>query len=143
MLANQLSAVTSISRITSSLADQGMLPRWFGRVSTRFATPANSIVAVGGIGLALALSGTFASLAVVSTVARLFAYVACIASIPRLDWLAGNNRWFRGIALPAVAGASCLWAASYSKPSEWMAFGAFLAVGAMLYFLAGAGRRPA
>ena len=143
VLANQLSAVTSISRITSSLADQGMLPRWFGRVSTRFATPANSIVAVGGIGLALALSGTFASLAVVSTVARLFAYVACIASIPRLDWLAGNNRWFRGIALPAVAGASCLWAASYSKPSEWMAFGAFLAVGAMLYFLAGAGRRPA
>ncbi|HEU0311579.1 MAG TPA: APC family permease, partial [Sphingomicrobium sp.] len=29
VLANQLSAVTSISRITSSLADQRLLPRWF------------------------------------------------------------------------------------------------------------------
>src|SRR4029453_6239406 len=52
VLANQLSAVTSISRITSSMADQHMLPRWFGRISPRFATPANSILAVGAIGLA-------------------------------------------------------------------------------------------
>ena len=43
VLANQLSAVTSISRITSSFADQGLLPRWFGRISPRFATPSNSI----------------------------------------------------------------------------------------------------
>ena len=71
VLANQLSAVTSISRITSSFADQGLLPRWFGRISPRFATPSNSILAVGGIGLALALSGTFVTLAVISTVARL------------------------------------------------------------------------
>ncbi len=85
VLANQLSAVTSISRITSSLADQGLLPGWFGRISPRFATPANSILAVGGVGLALALSGTFVTLAVISTVSRLFAYLACIAAIPRLD----------------------------------------------------------
>ena len=39
VLANQLSAVTSISRITSSFADQGLLPRWFGKISPRFATP--------------------------------------------------------------------------------------------------------
>src|SRR5262249_23608481 len=89
VLANQLSAVTSISRITSSLADQDMLPRWFGRISRRYATPANSILTVGGIGIALALWGqSFIILAVISTVARLFAYVACIAAVPRLDFLA-------------------------------------------------------
>src|SRR5678815_5108980 len=55
VLANQLSAVTSISRITSSFADQGLLPRWFGKISPRFATPVNSILAVGAIGLGLAL----------------------------------------------------------------------------------------
>ena len=141
VLANQLSAVTSISRITSSLADQGMLPRWFGRVSPRFATPVNSILAVGAIGLALALSGSFASLAVVSTVARLFAYVACVAAVPRLDRLAGELRWGRGVLLPALAGALCLWAASYSKLNEWLAFAAFLAVGALLYFISTWGRR--
>jgi amino acid transporter len=141
VLANQLSAVTSISRITSSLADQAMLPRWFGEISPRFATPANSILAVGAIGLALALSGKFETLAVVSTVARLFAYLACIAAVPRLDLLDGKVRWFRGIMLPAAAGALVLWASSYSNLKEWRAFVAFLATGALLYLIAGWGRR--
>ena len=107
VLANQLSAVTSISRITSSFADQGLLPRWFGHISPRFATPSNSILAVGGLGLALALSGTFVTLAVISTVSRLFAYLACIAAIPRLDYLAGKVRWGRGVLLPAARRSAC------------------------------------
>jgi amino acid transporter len=143
VLANQLSAVTSISRITSSMADQDMLPRWFGRISPRFATPANSILAVGGIGLALALSGSFITLAVISTVARLFAYIACIAAIPRLDFLAGKIRWVRGIVLPIIAGGLVLWAASHSNAKEWQAFIAFLAIGALLYLIARLGRKAA
>jgi len=140
VLANQLSAVTSISRITSSFADQGLLPRWFGRISPRFATPSNSILAVGGIGLVLALSGTFVTLAVISTVSRLFAYLACMAAVPRLDMIAGKLRWGRGILLPAVAAVLCLWAASHSKPDEWRAFAAFLVAGTLLYLLARRGR---
>lgn len=143
VLANQLSAVTSISRITSSLADHQLLPRWFGKISPRFATPANSIAAVGGIGLALALSGTFVTLAVISTVARLFSYLVCIAAVPRLDSLAGQTRWGRGIILPLAAAALCLWAASHSKPNEWQAFAAFLVVGTFLYAAARLGRRVA
>lgn len=141
VLANQLSAVTSISRITSSLADQQMLPRWFGRVSPRYATPANSILAVGGIGLALALSGTFVTLAVISTVARLFAYLACIAAIPRLDVTHGGLRLGRGVLLPLAAAAICLGAASQSRIEEWQAFIAFLAAGSFLYLLARFGGR--
>ena len=143
VLANQLSAVTSISRITSSFADQGLLPRWFGKISPRFATPANSIVAVGAIGLALALSGSFITLAVISTVSRLFAYLACIAAVPRLDWLAGKVRLTRGVLLPVLAGALVLWAASHSNWKEWRAFFAFLAVGALLYLGTRLGRRNA
>ncbi len=143
VLANQLSAVTSISRITSSLADQHLLPGWFGRISPRFATPANSILTVGGIGLALALSGTFVTLAVISTVARLFAYLACIAAIPRLDAKEGKLRVVQGILLPAAAAALCLWAASQSRADEWRAFIAFLVAGSLLYLMARLGRRPA
>jgi amino acid transporter len=143
VLGNQLSAVTSISRITSSFADQGLLPRWFGHISPRFATPSNSILAVGGLGLALSLSGTFITLAVISTVARLFAYLACIAAIPRLDHLAGKLRWGRGVLLPAAAGALCLWAASWSTADEWRAFGAFMLAGGLLYLLARLSRRGA
>jgi amino acid transporter len=142
VLANQLSAVTSISRITSSFADQGLLPRWFGKVSLRFATPVNSILAVGAIGLGLALWGKdFLILAVISTVARLFAYLACIAAVPRLDMLEGEVRILRGILLPAVAAALVIWAASYSNLKEWRAFAAFLAAGAILYLIAGRNRK--
>ena len=141
VLANQLSAVTSISRITSSFAHEGLLPRWFGEISPRFATPVNSILTVGGIGLGLALSGTFITLAVISTVARLFAYLACIAAVPRLDAMEGKVRLVRGILLPLAAAILVLLAASHSNLAEWRAFAAFLAAGAMLYLITGWSRK--
>ena len=66
----------------------------------------------------------------ISTVSRLFAYLACIAAIPRLDAKDGKLRWVGGILLPLVAGALCLWAASQSRMDEWQAFVAFLLAGA-------------
>ncbi|QDP20013.1 APC family permease [Sphingomonas xanthus] len=136
VLANQLSAVTSISRITSSLADQHLLPSWFGRVSPRYHTPANSILTVGAIGILLSLSGTFVTLAVISTVSRLGVYLACIASVPRLDMIAGRVRWVRGFAVPIAALLLCLWAMAQSRAEEWQAFLAFLGVGTLLYLFA-------
>jgi amino acid transporter len=143
VLANQLSAVTSISRITSSLADQHLLPRWFGKISPRFATPANSIAAVGVIGLALALSGTFEKLAVISTLSRLFTYIVCIAAVPVLDHQASRIRLIGSALLPLAAGLLCIWAAAQSKVDEWQAFFAFLIVGSFLFFAARLGRRIA
>ena len=143
VLANQLSAVTSVPRITSSLADQGMLPRWFGQISPRFATPVNSIATVGVLGIALALTGTFVTLAIISSLSRLFAYLACIAAVPRLDFMQGRIRWLRGILHPFVAGALCIWAAAQSEAVEWQAFFAFLFAGSLLYLVARFGRRTA
>jgi amino acid transporter len=120
-----------------------LLPGWFGRISPRFATPANSILTVGCVGLALALSGTFVTLAVISTVSRLFAYLACIAAIPRLDVRDGNVRLVGSILLPLAAAALCLWAASQSRADEWRAFVAFLLAGSLLYLMARLGRRRA
>ena len=141
VLANQLSAVTSVPRITSSLADQGMLPKWFGHISPRFATPVNSIMTVGVLGAALALTGTFVTLAIISSLSRLFAYLACIAAVPRLDFMRGETRWLQGILLPLVAGLLCIWAAAQSDLVEWQAFLAFLLAGSLLYLTARFGRR--
>ena len=143
VLANQLSAVTSISRITSSLADEHLLPRWFGRISPRYATPANSILVVGGIGMALALTGTFVTLAVISTSSRLFTYLACIAAVPRLDYLEGKIRWARGVLLPLAAGLLCVWAVSHSNAGEWRGLLGFLLFGTFLYVAARLGRKIA
>ena len=141
VLANQLSLVTSTSRLTYGMAEQGLLPRWFGYVSPRFATPSASIATLGALGLALALSGSFVFLAVVSSLARLFAYLACVAAVPRLDLASGRVRWGRGVVLPLAAGSLCLWAAAQSKPNEWLTFGAFVMAGTLLYGLAALARR--
>ena len=68
---NVTGSMTSTPRVTYALAAQGVLPRWFGAVSARWATPANSILFMGLLGAVLALSGSFVWLAIVSTLARL------------------------------------------------------------------------
>jgi len=56
--------------------------------------------------------------------------------VPRLDAIERRVRWLRGVLLPLAAGGLCLWAAAQSKPDEWLAFGAFVVAGSLLYALA-------
>jgi amino acid transporter len=125
------SALTSTPRITFALAGQGSLPAWFGRVSARWATPANSVLFMGLIVAALALSGSFVWLAIVSTLARLVVYAASIAALPKAE-KAGPLVW----ALTAAGLAVCLWAAAQSKWQSWAMLAAALAAGLLLYVLA-------
>ena len=56
------------SRNLYALAEQGDLPRFFGRVHPRFRTPANAVLVTSGVSLVLALSGTFAVMAAASAI---------------------------------------------------------------------------
>ena len=136
VLANLSGALAAMPRVTAAMAEQGELPRIFDRRSESGA-PFVSVFAYGGLALALAASGTFVFLAVVSTLARLFVYGLCALAIPVLDRRAeGPARPLRGILLPAAVVLFCLWAASQSGTSEWLTFGAFLLVGTILFALA-------
>jgi amino acid transporter len=65
-----------------ALAENGELPRFFGRIHPTFRTPANAIVFTSAVALVLALTGSFVALAAVSAVARLVTYVgACAATL--------------------------------------------------------------
>ena len=79
------SALTSTPRVTFALAGQGSLPAWFGAVSARWSTPANSVLFMGLVVAALALSGSFVWLAIVSTLARLVVYAVSIAALPKAE----------------------------------------------------------
>jgi basic amino acid/polyamine antiporter, APA family len=117
------------------------LPARFAVFSPRFATPAFSILFFGLSCLALALSGTFVFLAVVSTLARLASYLGCILAAPRLDRQFGAHRgWPRRLLFPLIAGALCVGAASQSKAAEWRGLALLSLVGVVLYFIAR--RRP-
>ena len=134
-------AILGGSRMTVGMAEEGMLPARFAAFSPRFATPAFSILFFGAICLALALSGTFVFLAVVSTLARLGSYFGCILAAPRLDRKFGGQRdWSRRWLFPLIGGALCVGAASQSKAEEWRGLALLAALGLLLYFVAR--RRP-
>jgi amino acid transporter len=131
--------ITAATRATYALGRDGLLPGWFGRVSPRFATPANSILFMGAAIALLAVTGSFVWLAVVSTLARLFVYAIGIAALPKLE------RPTAPLVAMIVAGLGiCLWAAFQSDWASWRMLLILVGAGTLLYFAArwSAVRRP-
>ncbi|WP_265571242.1 APC family permease [Sphingomicrobium nitratireducens] len=136
VLANLTAGYTSTSRMPSALADDGLLPAWFGKVS-RWGTPANSILFLFVLITLFALVDDFLVLAIMSTVARLVAYIASIVSLPRLRARAGLAVVNTTIAIAApIALLLSIWAATQTTPDQWLTLGGFAAVGSLLYFFA-------
>jgi amino acid transporter len=72
------------SRYLYALADNGFGPRILARVHPRFQTPGWAIVTQAVVTAALALSGSFVQLALLSIVARLATYIGTVAAVPVL-----------------------------------------------------------
>jgi amino acid transporter len=137
---NILGSMTTAPRLTFALAASNSLPRWFARVNTRYATPAHSIIFAGLLATLLAGTGTFAFLAVTTTLSRIVVYLATIAALPgirRVHAIASSGAVeFRRILRSAISIAICLWVA-YEAPREtWLGLLALLCVGILLYFFA-------
>jgi amino acid transporter len=163
LLGNISGGLTGTSRTSYAMGRDGLLPGWFGRVSERFATPANSIGFMGALIAALALSGSFVWLAVVSTLARMFVYSISIASLAKpvipaeagtsgqeisaglpevpasagMTERAGPGTWL--MILPAIA--VCIWAAAQTAWPSWRMLLILVAAGTILYAIARSGRR--
>jgi basic amino acid/polyamine antiporter, APA family len=162
LLGNINGGITSATRATYALGRDGLLPAWFGRVSDRYRTPANSILFMGAFIALLAVTGSFVWLAVISTLARLIVYSISIAALPRLEGTRPGEA--RGTAAPAGLGPGlrrgtasrlvtyamvgagllvCLWAALQSEWPSWRMLLILVGAGTALYLAAGfANRRP-
>ena len=97
MTGNNAGQVLTGSRMLFALAEHGELPAFLGRIHARFRTPALAIVFTSAVALALALSGSFAKLAVVSALARLVTYTGACAATLRL-----RSPAFAGSVKPAT-----------------------------------------
>lgn len=84
MTGNNAGQVLNGSRMLYALAEQRQLFAWFGRVHPRFRTPVNAILFTSAVAVALALTGSYAAIAVVSALARLLMYAATAAATLRL-----------------------------------------------------------
>jgi APA family basic amino acid/polyamine antiporter len=94
---NNMGGAISGSRNLFALAEQGDLPRAFARVHDTYRTPVNAILITSAVALALALSGTFQTMATASAISRLVLYLGTCASALRL-----RGRRFQGVVKPAV-----------------------------------------
>ena len=84
-------------RILFALTENGLLPRFFGAIHPRYRTPSNAIIFTAMVALGLALSGSFAVLAVASAIARLVTYISVSAATIRL-----RHQSFRAAVQPAT-----------------------------------------
>lgn len=137
---NFLGSMTSTPRVTFALAENQVLPAWFGRISPRWHTPVNSVLFMGAACAVLALSGSFVWLAVVSTLARMFVYAASIAAVPAAERAAGRRSGLAVALLMAGGILVCLWVAAQSEARSWLMLAGLVAVGLLLYALAARGR---
>jgi basic amino acid/polyamine antiporter, APA family len=97
MTGNNAGQVLSGSRMLFALAEHGELPAFFGRIHPRFRTPANAVLFTAAVALLLGISGSFATIAVVSALARLVTYTGACAATLRL-----RSPEFAGSVKPAT-----------------------------------------
>ena len=142
MTGNNAGQVLSGSRMIFALAEQGQLPWFLARIHPHYRTPANAIVFTSAVALTLALSGSFAQIAVVSALARLLMYAGSAAATLRLRSPAlaamvkpAGFRAPLGPAMPIVAMAVCVGLAAGATRAQLFGGVTALVVGAALYGL--------
>ena len=136
-----MGSALSGSRNLFGLAEQGDLPAFFGWLHPTYRTPVVAIVLTSLLSLTLALSGTFASMATVSAVARLVVYVGTAAAVLAL------RRTGRAVftipggpIVPVIALAVCVSILAGATAVQRQSGAIALVIGAVLFALAKFGR---
>lgn len=142
---NVAGTMVTAPRLTYSMAREGGLPEWFGRVHPRYRTPAYSVIFLAVLVFALAVYGSFVWLAAMSALVRVLIYVACIASMPGLRRKFGDlPERFRlplGWTIPVIAMLVSLLLLLQVRWESVLVTAIFLAAGLLLYWLVRLRRR--
>ena len=120
-------------RYLFALAQDGFGPRALSRVHPRFRTPYVAILVQVGVALALALSGSFVGLAMLSIIARLATYIAVPVLRKKFGAAKVALRLPGGPAIPIAALLLSLGLLASSTVWNLVAGGAALVAGALLY----------
>jgi APA family basic amino acid/polyamine antiporter len=132
-LAGNLHAnIAATPRLTFAMAERGELPSWLARVHPTYATPITSILFFAVLTAALAISGSFVWLAVVSTLARMIIYAVTILALPRAPQRPARltrSNW----AVGGVGVLICILVAAQADAKAWLTLFGLSAVGFGLY----------
>ena len=132
---NNFQGGVTLPRMTYGMAERGMLPSWFARVSPRWQTPSNSIIFYGVAGIAFGLWEGFEALALAGTLTRLFTYLVSAAALPVIEQRDGALNPLHAV-VAGLAFVSTGWVASHADAQAWITFFGLFALGTLFYFIA-------
>lgn len=137
---NQLSYFVSMPRVLFGMAQRGLLPAALARVSPRFLTPGNAILAYAALVMVLALSGTFATLATFMVALEALVLLAAVLALPVL-WRRGQftiTGWRAGAWCVVIAAAVVfeLWMEAQAPASAVLPTLGVLLAGSLVYLVA-------
>lgn len=142
MSGNNFGQSLSGSRNLFALGEHGDLPRLFAWVHPRYRTPTFAVLFTSAVVLALALTGTFTTLALSSAISRLFVYaVTCAATLrlrhPRFAAIVNPPTFVTpgGAFVPAAGLLLVAAIVAFATPRQLAVGGAALGAGALLYVL--------
>lgn len=143
---NLVGSMFSTPRVTYRLALDGQLPRAFASVHRTHNTPWVSVLVYGGASFALAATGSFAALAVMSVFTRLMIYITCIGAMPRVGRVTEDapDKMVLpgGPAIPVLAMLVCLALLTRVSAASVVATAWLIVAGTLLFVVAGwRGRR--
>jgi len=127
-------------RLLFAFARDELLPATLRAVHPRFRTPHVAIIVYAALSCAVALSGSFRVLAVLSAFGILLVDLACCLSVLELRRrdVRAEGSPFRapgGPIIPVLASAVVVWLLASAPLTEFLAVGAVLIVSAALYLL--------
>lgn len=139
ILGTSSNTVLMAPRYLLALSQDGYGPRWLARIHPTFRTPAVSIVLIGVVSLALALSGSFVQLALLSVVSRLCTYLGTAGSVLVLRHRHGDRegalRLPGGPLIPVAAIVLSLALLASAQIANLIAAAIALVIGAVVYAL--------
>lgn len=129
-----------LSRRIIALETLGGMPAALGRVDPSNGLPRNAVLMVWLICLALALTGGFVALAVLSVAARMLVYLASVLALPVVRRQRGLPTSAGLWALTAAAVATCLAMLTQGSAQGWAMLAAVVVLGVLCFRLVRASR---
>jgi amino acid transporter len=132
--------IMSTPRSLFAGANNGMFPKFIGRVHPKYATPYLAVITYGFLIFIFSISGGFKQLAVLASAAILLVYLAVIAATVKLRQKKEytSERTFRapgGLATPLIGIAAIIWLLSSLSKWEKLSTVIFIAIVVLMYFV--------
>lgn len=132
--------VLNTPRVLFAGANDGLFPKFLGKVHPKFATPHWSIFCFAGLIFVFSISGGFKQLAILASAAILLIYlIVILATIKlRLKEKDNNENIFKvpgGMIIPGIGIASITWLLTSLSKGEIISTIIFIAVVSVIYFV--------